>query len=328
MQRYVFVDWMKVIGIYLIVCGHFLQPCPPFISYIYVFSVPVFFVISGFLFKKETDGRLFWKKIWNSLLLPMLGICFFTLCYDSVICMVRHKDFVLMDIPVRLLNIIVGIHSDERGNGLQVCWFIYTLVVLKVLMQYMPQRILLLFVMPLSLTAVIIVSMHGANFICKNAIVISSLCLPFFMLGRFARLVDFPQMINCKRKLWLLGIFSLFMTILIGYYNGPAWVYQCQYGRDFTLFIMGGVNGTLLMFTVSYMLSRFNNRLLETLSSGTVIILGFHQISFHIVYNLPYIHQYPLLYYIAGVFIVLSFYPVIVCISRWFPFLLGGRKIA
>ena len=42
------LDWMKVIGMYLIVYGHFSSYGHKFI---YTFSVPLFFMISGFLFK-------------------------------------------------------------------------------------------------------------------------------------------------------------------------------------------------------------------------------------------------------------------------------------
>lgn len=239
-QRYTYIDWMKVIGIYLIVCGHFSQPRPPFIAYIYVFNVPLFFIISGFLFRKETDIRLFWRKLWKNLLLPMLSICFFLWCYDSFISLVRHEPFVMNDIPVRFWNILTGIQSDNRGNGLQVCWFIYTLAILKILMQYIPQRILLLFIMPLSLSFIIIASMQETNFLNRSAIIISVLCLPFFMLGYLAKLIDFPKMASSNRTLYLLGTVTLLITIIIGYHNGPAWVYQCQFGKDFTLYFLGG----------------------------------------------------------------------------------------
>lgn len=51
-QRYIWLDWMKVIGMYLIICGHLWVP-----NYlqIYVFSVPAFYIISGFLHKNDDD---------------------------------------------------------------------------------------------------------------------------------------------------------------------------------------------------------------------------------------------------------------------------------
>ena len=52
--RVAWIDWMKTIGIYFIVLGHFFSIGYKFI---YVFNVPLFFLISGFLCKKEKDNR-------------------------------------------------------------------------------------------------------------------------------------------------------------------------------------------------------------------------------------------------------------------------------
>lgn len=47
------IDWMKTIGIYLIVLGHFGAD---YSVYLYVFSVQLFFWISGFLVSPEIGG--------------------------------------------------------------------------------------------------------------------------------------------------------------------------------------------------------------------------------------------------------------------------------
>ena len=54
-QRMNWVDWMKALGMYLIVAGHFFSVGD---KYLYIFSVPVFFVISGFLNKREYLRRV------------------------------------------------------------------------------------------------------------------------------------------------------------------------------------------------------------------------------------------------------------------------------
>ena len=55
------LDWMKAIGIGLIVYGHFFSL---YDIYVYVFNVPMFFLISGFLCKKESANRIFWEKVY------------------------------------------------------------------------------------------------------------------------------------------------------------------------------------------------------------------------------------------------------------------------
>ena len=72
LDRLNWLDWMKAIGIGLIVYGLFFSL---YDIYVYVFSVPMFFLISGFLCKKESEDRIFWKKLWLNLVIPLLIIC-------------------------------------------------------------------------------------------------------------------------------------------------------------------------------------------------------------------------------------------------------------
>ena len=51
-ERLVWLDWMKVWAIFSIIWGHFFSEGH---VYLYVFSVQVFCVISGFLYKKSPN---------------------------------------------------------------------------------------------------------------------------------------------------------------------------------------------------------------------------------------------------------------------------------
>lgn len=77
--RFDWIDWMKALGIYLVVLGHFNTVGNQFV---YVFHVPLFFVISGFLCKRECDGRLFWQKLWYNLAVPFLSLSVLYNHYD------------------------------------------------------------------------------------------------------------------------------------------------------------------------------------------------------------------------------------------------------
>lgn len=232
---------MKVIGIYLIIVGHFIIPRPPYIEYVYVFSVPLFFAISGFLYKRVESDKKFWMKLLKSLCLPMLAICAALYVYDSLMAIIHH-NYVWTDFPTRLSNILLGVQSDNRGNGLQVCWFIYTLICLKITVQYIPSKYLMAIFMPVTIALIVILHLVNPMFLCRNSIVISVLCLPFFALGMLAKRHYDAIVSAIERKTYLACCFSIsiVMVCVIGYFNGPAWLYQCQFGNDFTLYLMGG----------------------------------------------------------------------------------------
>lgn len=131
-ERLVYIDWMKVIGMYFIIAGHMFSAGHDFM---YTFSVPLFFLISGFLFRYETQQRVFWKKLFYNLVLPCLLICLIVLAVESIARLLLGK-FDIQIVYHRILNIILG-HQGKGliGGGLGMCWFIYTLIICKLIQQ-------------------------------------------------------------------------------------------------------------------------------------------------------------------------------------------------
>ena len=127
------IDWMKAIGITLIVFGHFASPHH---VYAYVFSVPLFFLISGFLSKREESHTLFGKKIWHNLIVPMLIICTINYLYVCARHFISPLDGVCPDNPlIFVAKLLLGINKSVTN-----LWFVYTLVILKIILQYLPKR--------------------------------------------------------------------------------------------------------------------------------------------------------------------------------------------
>ena len=73
-NRFVWLDWMKVLAILSIIWGHFFSAG---YEYLYVFSVQTFCVISGFLYKKSADWKIclrkcFWQLFVQTVLLSTI----------------------------------------------------------------------------------------------------------------------------------------------------------------------------------------------------------------------------------------------------------------
>ena len=67
-KRINWIDWAKVIGIWLVILGH--APAKGHI-FIYMFHMPLFFMLSGFLYKR-TNFKSEIKKSFRSLIIPYL----------------------------------------------------------------------------------------------------------------------------------------------------------------------------------------------------------------------------------------------------------------
>lgn len=313
------IDWMKAIGIFLIVYGHFFSLGH---WYVYTFSVPLFFVISGFLCKRETDTKVFWKKLWFNLIVPMLlaSVISLGIKVSLAISDGAFDPAAIYNFPIRVL---IGSHK-----GLGTLWFVYTLIILKILLQFAPRgrvaQVGLLVAFPL----IGVLLNHYAPEIPKRCLAPINVCMayPFFMIGFWLKRIK-PFLIECRSVKFLLAscaICSLIVFVCTKLNEG-VWMYIDGCGNNIFLFLIGGMTGIALIFSVSKLIPVLPPPIVNV-SKGTIIILAFHP------YLIPIARTYfPNPSLCDGVFsaiIVLLFVPVIMFAERHLPYLMGKYRVA
>ena len=125
--RNIGIDYLKVFGIYLMVLGHSQYLPDNLESIIYSFHMPIFFFISGYLFKDDKFQNIIYKGA-RSLLLPYflinmicLGLWIITECL--------HNSITLSTLCSRLGGVFLGL-GYERFGFVPVCaptWFFLAL---------------------------------------------------------------------------------------------------------------------------------------------------------------------------------------------------------
>ena len=320
-ERLVYIDWMKVIGMYFIIAGHMFSDGHDFL---YTFSVPLFFLISGFLFRYETQQNIFWEKLFNNLVLPCLLICFIVLAVESIARLLLGK-FDIQIVYHRILNIILG-HQGKGliGGGLGMCWFIYTLVICKIIQQLVHHSWLAKTIVLLVCFSIAFFYNRNGEFV-YNSFMNVTLAYPFFLGGAF--LSNYPEVNkSCSKKFSIaLACISLMVVIFITLLNGSVRLYGAQYGNNILLFLIGGLSGTIMVYAFAQLLSKYNISPINVLSRGMIIILGFHNY-FLIAYKIMLRDfRNPIIDYVISFLILLSFIPIIKMAERWMPALLGMR---
>lgn len=320
-KRLEWIDWMKALGIYLMVLGHFYSIGE---KQIYVFHVPLFFVISGILCKKESDQGIFWKKLWYNLVVPMLIMAVVNFIYA---CILQFLDgtLELKTFYWFARNVLFGMVS-----GYGALWFILTLVVLKVIFQYCSSKVLFYALVAVMLSLAYVYhhsDMSGYPFFLNapNTVIDVLIAYPFFALGVFVR--HFKSLLNgWSNKVTLVSavVFGLLLVWLSDLNNNYVAMYKCDYGGDMLWFLVGGVAGSMMIFAVSKLLGRASMPI-TIISRGTIIILGFHRLFIDLIrVFLPASYLDILL---AAV-IVLLFIPLITMAERYFPLLVGKYRIS
>lgn len=321
--RLAWIDWMKSLAIYFIIAGHCIVPGN---KYIYVFSVPCFFILSGFLSKKESNSILFWEKLWWNLILPMcLYFIINTLIQFGV--QIINGSFKIEYIYQAPLMAAIGMQgqSSEAG-GLKAMWFVYTLVLCKILLQYSSllrrENLLLIILSVICLFCAWLLKFN--DIVVYNSFVDLLLAMPFFTMGYLLRPYK-STLSNLSRKwILLLSIIGIVGICICGTYNDIVMLYRCSYGSSILLCLAGAFCGTIFIYCVSNLLQSYLSNYVRIIGGGTLVILGLHFVIIQIINKFTDIHGIWL--YLESLVIFVGFIPVIKYIEIHIPVLYGKLR--
>ena len=313
--RIVWLDWMKVWAILAIIWGHFFSAG---YLYLYVFSVQVFCVISGFLYKRAPDWKTCIKKLFWQLLVPTI-IMSVLMQLEAYLRGLASGGNYVIPWPWFFKWFMLG-HRWCMGP----CWYFYSLIVMRLIMQVLPEKkwvYLILFIV-ISAGAIL---WQQTGIKISNANLNVLVCMPFFLLGVFLK--SLKNTLNGLDNLYLefaLLFFSIGAVVLCGHYNGYVWMYLCEYGNYFVLYILGGMAGSVMLYIVSLWLSRLPYRnMMMTISKGSILIIGLHIVVVRRLTDLPDRIWFEDLAF--AVLLLLCFIPIIRFAELFCPLLLGKR---
>ena len=317
MKRYLWIDWMKTLGMFFIIWGHFFSDGH---KYVYVFSVPLFFFISGMLSKIEEDNTVFLKKIFYNLFLPMFFICLIVFTYNSIVALSKGT-FSATTIPEFLYGFVLG-----RYSSVETCWFVYTLILLKLIFQYFRKSILQISLLLIFLIMAFFLNQYYHNHRpVPNAIVDVCTAYPWFFAGYLVK--DYKEYFdNIKDRKILLGTFFLCLGLIFfcGKYNGMVFLFIASYGGNLLLFFLGGVAGIIAVFAISKMMD-FDWGINKAISVGSILILGFHTRLISVFVDI--FQKRTLIDAFFSLIILLAFIPLIKLCESYFPLILGKYRI-
>lgn len=246
------IDWMKTLAMYFVIAGHNSVPGS---KYIYVFSVPCFFLISGFLAKKESENRTFWLKLWWNLLVPMSLFAAINLLYVIGIHLMT-TSFNSDELYMGLLMCVIGNQGqDANGLGLGALWFVYTLVICKILFQYSPKKNMVFWLIVESVVFLAIaVQIHNEGIVLYNSWTNVLLALPFFTFGYLLHPIKTKINAISNQMLFVFMFVGIVGVWICGSYNDIVHIYKCSYGSSIFLCLSGAISGTLIVYAFSMLI--------------------------------------------------------------------------
>lgn len=317
-NRYYWLDVTKFIGIFLIVLCHlpiswFLQ------KFLWTFHVPLFFFISGFLFK-EAEAKLFLQKLSARLVLPYIYV--YVVCV--VLTMLIKADYDPQHSLNRLLGLFWGTHRypDFVNSAL---WFLPGLMTVQVLYFFGVQKQPLLYFVLLAVS-VFWYQNHYLNLFFS--IDLALLGLNFFIAGVLVKKHAYIDKIRANTR-WVAALFVVSLLVTVDFAaSGNVW----YAGPHYSFSLLGGLMGITMVITLSLLVETYfkPSALIVYISSSTLCIFCFHLFSNPLAEYLVKHLAIPVMIVnslLATVLSILFLLPVNWLIERYIPELIGVKRV-
>ena len=330
------IDWLdyaKVLGIFLVIYGHG-GLCGDLFKYIYSFHMPMFFIVSGILYKPLTVREMVCKN-WKGLMIPYFFLNL--ICYVPIFLYSSIKGNLSLDSIISNWGaVLLGL--GYNSNGLipisTPCWFIYALFIAKVILSFV--KCSKIHLISLSLFSIIItIALQYFNIDTLIPIDSALLAIPFICFGYILRnkIVEITQTENFKS----LSLFILFLVlwVYIININGTVDMNACKTGDNILLFYTAAIIASLAFFKLCYEVC---NRLcickigvVNLISKSTMLYIAFNLIAISytvkIMEHFFYISKEDYFVgFIIAIIVFIEHVPICMLVIRRFPILIGRRK--
>jgi len=343
-ERFYWIDYAKVIGIFLVVLGHIHLQNKFYTDFIFSFHIPLFFFVSGFLFKSVGEFKADFKKSFRTLLIPYFW--FYVLSYFIWLeGFIRHPElfpdrsyYAFFVKPMAGMVLAVGYDTPHSIMANVPLWFLpglfFCRMIFSLLLKFSKRGNTAMSFLIVALVALLVI-LELFDKVPLFSIGSAVMALPFFYAGYLLKNSRFQPSNISRNMLGFILAAGFTVTVLLAWINGYVDMNYVNFGKSPILFYIGGATGTVMVLTLSMMIDRFRHSVINFVSANTLTIFAIHlpillftlEIFGHFVESEPHPGLHSLPYSVIVSFIVLASCGVpVVIIDRYFPFILGKNK--
>ena len=346
MKRDKVIDLCKGIGIFLVVLGHVIHSDATIFgvntnNIIYVFHMPLFFIISGILLSyslKEGTPKSFIAKKTRGIMVPYFVFSAISFVYWAAI-EIRMRptaeNIVILDV---LKNIFLMRVDGGYLVPNIVLWFLPCLFFSQIIFYciYMTSKKRICRIIMSCLCFFIGIALSTNNIILPLSIETALVSVLFLDFGyEIANLLNRIK-VSRHAKIFA-GIFGFLLYSVALSLNGDVSMLGHNYGNPL-LFIAGALGGFLLIYLAALSLSCLNmglSRFVSFIGRNSIAIMLIHEpikrAVIYIISKMTFIGEgdirYNFLYsLVTTIVVVLLLVPFIVAINKWTPSIIGAKN--
>ncbi len=300
-ERKKYIDIFKGLAIIAVVIGH---TNAPIVTHIYLFHVPAFFFIAGYLSKLDQQklGEFFLKRI-HSLFLPFISINILFILIVSIftqldIHVLQPNPIYVGQIKTHIFDLFFNLNAQTEIAG--ATWFLVTLfqaslisiLVIKLIQKFNLKKWL-------AILFVFLLMKHAYNYYAikvpwQLGLDLAASAAFYYIVGWYFKK---KSIITSNRTDWVLSLTSLVVLFLFGTYyfipqNWPPRIFETEPFLN----IITSLVGIIFLYFSSKLLERVSivEKLLSYIGSHTISILFFHFLGFKLFHVILYIlNLYP-----------------------------------
>lgn len=261
-QRIELFDIMKGIGIILMIVAHTFGPDNIIWDCIYLFHMPLFFVIAGFFYKQDSLSKLL-KKNGDQLLFTYIVLCLIIILLSQI----RQSHTISTDIIITL-------------NGMGPGWFLLAMFLVRFefhfILKIFPNYYLIISLI-ISTSVCFIANYHEIPHLLS--FFPSLVSLFFVAIGYYIRIHSLlVYRIKYSHIYFALGLLFMSITLIFG----KVEMSQCIFKLSI-IDICGSLGGIFFVYKLSKFIDNSNCRIKTILSQAgrySLVILFFHSIDY------------------------------------------------
>ncbi len=280
-SRVNWIDIARCISIAIIVYAHTYDES--LISdFVHLFHVPVFFVLSGMVWKKSESWKDFLLEILKSLVIPYFVVGFISILVYQVM------GGLFSNTRLSFGKCIIGIFYANSRTGLMVwnrpLWFIPCLVIVRILWNSISsiKKELLQYLVVAIVWCIAFATVYSpiSKIYLPWEFEVALHALPYFVIGvilnRYTKLCT-KTFTDSIPRLVLVICCLLCFGICILIYRSNTGTLSFQYNRYgiYPLFVIGALTGTAMIFGISILIKKI--KWLEVVGQNSLAVLLWHK---------------------------------------------------
>ena len=337
-KRIGWVDIARGIGIFLVVIGHVSQN-PYLGKVIYSFHMPLFFILSGYLYKniKNLSLKEFVRKKAKSILVPYFIFGIFTLLYWIII---ERKIRNQTESPIwQFANIFLCFGGDKNYIYNIPLWFLPALLNTEIIFNFFMQKrekYVKILILIISIIGVVYSKYINIRLpFCLDTLMVT---LPFYALGYYLK-EKYNEKINeisdnkiKSIKIYILIPLLLIVTIVLSLLvNKRLDINNLQLPNYIVLYLCA-ISGSIAIILMSM---KIKSRIFKYLGINSLVIMSLHEPIKRIViilfskittFYVEFIRNNIFCILVISIITILVIVPEIEVINRYFPFVVGKKR--